>query len=92
MKPEYVVRRTQVMLRLWYSEGESSSKEIAPGQWRLQIAGLRCMDGGVAAGTAGFIEGYLTMAGVKAMAVSYEEKDPAQPIWEFNVSFERLPE
>ena len=85
--PEYVVRRTQVMLRLWYSEGASKSREIAPGQWVMTISGLRALDGGVAAGTAGFIEGYLTMTGAPSHSVSYRQVDAEGPVWEFQVSF-----
>ncbi|MCS6915641.1 MAG: serine/threonine protein kinase [Myxococcota bacterium] len=86
-EPEHVVRRAQVMMRLWYSEGESKSREIAPGRWQLIISGLRCMDAHVAAGTAGFIEGYLSLAGARDYAVQYECKDEQRPIWEFMVSF-----
>ena len=83
-----MLRRPQVMLRLWHSEGESVSRELAPGHWHLRIGKLRTMDDRVASNTAGFIERYLELAGAHDISVAYEGKPEAEGIvWEFTVRF-----
>jgi hypothetical protein len=60
--PGYMLRRAQVLLGRWFTEGEATARELSPGRFELLVR-LRGMTLVLAAGIGGFWERALELAG-----------------------------
>lgn len=67
--PGYLLRRAQVLMGRWFSEGEAAARELSPGRFELLVR-LRGLTPGLVAGIGGFWERALELAGAVDVQVA----------------------